>query len=182
MYSYEYAPEVEIMYGMLPTRPLSKKLFLMFTLDILYIHRSFPFAMPETKAAARKKRLFRHSTKSNTGIPHRDLTRSSRETGCVSEMLNQLHLQLITRRTNRRLTILHKAIYGHLSLPANNLLQPIQCLSRHLNIKAFNTIHASKNCYKYSYFPQTIRDWNSLPDAIVNIPKPQHFKQALIHD
>ena len=108
---------------------------------------------------------------------------TSREAGCVSEMLNQLKLhQLKTRRTNRRLTILHKAIYGHLSLPVNNLLQPVQRLSRHLNNKAFKTIHASKNCYKYSYFPRTIRDWNSLPDAIVNISKPQHFKQALIHD
>ena len=74
---------------------------------------------------------------------------TSREAGCVSEMLNQLKLhQLKTRRTNRRLTILHKAIYGHLSLPVNNLLQPVQRLSRHLNNKAFNTIHASKNCYK----------------------------------
>ena len=100
----------------------------------------------------------------------------SREAGCVSEMLNQLHLhQLKNRRTNRRLTILHKAIYGHLSLPVNNLLHPVQRLSRHLNTKAFNTIHASKNCYKYSYFPRTIRDWTSLPDAMVNISKPQHF-------
>ena len=47
---------------------------------------------------------------------------TSREAGCVSEMLKQLQ-QLITRRTNRRLTILRKAIYGHLSLPVNNLLQ-----------------------------------------------------------
>ena len=108
---------------------------------------------------------------------------TSREVGCVSEMLKQLHLkQQITRRTNRRLTILHKAIYGHLSLPVNNLFQPVQRLSRDLSNKAFNTIHVSKNCYKYSYFHRTIRDWNSLPDAIVNISKPQHFKQALIHD
>ena len=100
---------------------------------------------------------------------------TSREAGCVSEMLNQLHLQqLITRRTNRRLTILHKAIYGHLSLPVNNLLQPVRRLSRHLNNKTFNTIHACKNCYKYSYLPRTIRDWNSLQDAIVNIPKVNH--------
>ena len=108
---------------------------------------------------------------------------TSREAGCVSEILNQLHIkQLITRRTNRRLTILHKAIYRHLSLPVNNLLQPVQRLSRHLNNKAFNTIHASKNCYKYSCFPETIRDWNSLPDAIVNITEPQRFRQASIHD
>ena len=51
---------------------------------------------------------------------------TSREAGCLSKMLKQLHLQqLITRRTNTRLTILHKAIYGHLFLPFNNLLQPV---------------------------------------------------------
>ena len=95
----------------------------------------------------------------------------SREAGCVSEMLKQLHLQqLVTRRTNRRLTILNKAIYGHLSLPVNNLLQPVQRLSRHLNNKPFNITHVSKNCYTFSYFPGTIRYWNFLPDAIVNIP------------
>jgi len=42
---------------MLPTRPFSTKLFLMFTLDILYLHHSFPFAMRTTKAAARKKKV-----------------------------------------------------------------------------------------------------------------------------
>ena len=110
---------------------------------------------------------------------HNDYT--SRETGCVSEMITKLHLELLTtRRTNRRLTIFHKAIHN-LSLPVANLLQPIKRHSRHLNSKAFNTIHASKNCYKLSYFPRTIKDWNSLPDAIANIIEPQQFKQALTH-
>ena len=51
-----YAPEIENMYGMLPTRPFSTKLVLMFTLDILYIHHSFPFAMRTANAAAKKKK------------------------------------------------------------------------------------------------------------------------------
>ena len=45
------------MYGMLPTLPFSTKLFLMFTLGILYIYHSFPFAVRTTKAAARKKKV-----------------------------------------------------------------------------------------------------------------------------
>ena len=107
---------------------------------------------------------------------------TSRETGCVSEMIKKLHIELLTtRRINRRLTIFHKAIHSHLSLPVANLLQPTKRHSRHLNSKAFNTIHASKNCYKFSFFPRTIKDWNSLPDAIVNITEPQQFKQALTH-
>ena len=58
---------------------------------------------------------------------HNDYT--SRETGLVSEMIKKLHVeQLTTRRTNRRLTIFHKAIHGHLSLPVGS------------------AIHTSKNC------------------------------------
>ena len=91
---------------------------------------------------------------------------TSREANCVSEMLKQLHIQqLITRRTNKRLTILHKAICEHLSLPVTNLLQPVRRLSKHLNNNTFNTIHASKNCYNFSYFPRTIRYWNFLSDV-----------------
>jgi len=45
----------------------------MYTLDILYIHHSFPFAIGTTNAATRKKNVFRHST--TTGTPHRDPTR-----------------------------------------------------------------------------------------------------------
>ena len=101
---------------------------------------------------------------------------------CVSEMIKKLHLELLTtRRTNRRLTIFLKAIHSHLSLPVAKLLQHIKRHSRHLNSKAFNTIHASKNCYKFSYFPRTIKDWNSLPDSTANITEPQQFKQALTH-
>ena len=44
------------MYGMLPTRPLSTLLFLMYTLDILYIHHSFPFAIRTTKAQLERKK------------------------------------------------------------------------------------------------------------------------------
>ena len=39
-----YAPEVKI-YMACSRHAHSTKLFLMFTLDILYIHHSFPFAM-----------------------------------------------------------------------------------------------------------------------------------------
>ena len=67
---------------------------------------------------------------------------TSREAGCVSEMLKQLHLQLITRGTNRRLTIFHNSIYGHLPLLVNKLHQPVRRISRHLNSEAFNTTHA----------------------------------------
>jgi len=51
-----YAPEIDIC-TVCSQHVHSTKLFLMFTLDILYIHHSFPFAMQTTKAAARKKKV-----------------------------------------------------------------------------------------------------------------------------
>lgn len=44
------------------------------------------------------------------------------------------------------------AINGHLinlSLPVGNLLQSVQLHSRHLQNKAFNTIHINNNCYTF---------------------------------
>ena len=103
------------------------------------------------------------------------------EKGCVSEMIMKLNLEpLNIRRTNKRLTIFHKAINGHLALPIGHL-QPVLRRTRHLNSKAYNTIHTSKDCYKYSFFPRTIKDWNSLPDKIATIKEPHKFKFALAH-
>ena len=62
------------MYGMLPTRPLSTWLFLMYTLDILYLHHSFPFAIRTTKTAARKTKDVQTQNKYRDS--HRDLTKS----------------------------------------------------------------------------------------------------------
>ena len=103
------------------------------------------------------------------------------EKGCVSEMIRKLNLEpLNIRRTNKRLTIFHKASNGHLALPIGHL-QPVLRRTRHLNSKAYNTIHTSKDCYKYSFFPRTIKDWNSLPDKIATIKEPHKFKFALAH-
>ena len=33
---------------------------------------------------------------------------------------------------------------------------------------AFQTSSASTNTYKSSFFPQTIRDWNELPDSLIS--------------
>ena len=100
------------------------------------------------------------------------------EKGCMSEMIGKLNLEpLNIRRTNRRLTIFHKAINGHLALHIGHL-QPVLRRTRHLNSKAYNTIHTSKYCYKYSFFPRTIKDWNSLPDKLAIIKEPHKFKLA----
>ena len=103
------------------------------------------------------------------------------EKGCVSEMIRKLNLEpLHIRRPNKRLTIFHKAVNRNLALPIGHL-QPVLRRTRHLISKAYNIIHTSKDCYKYSFFPRTIKYWNLLPDKIATIKEPQQFKLALTH-
>ena len=84
-----------------------------------------------------------------------------------SEMTGQFNLQpLYIRRTNRRLAIFHKIINGHLALSIGNL-QPVLRRTRHVNSKASNTIHTSKDCYKYSFFHRTIKTWTHPPTSKV---------------
>ena len=56
------------MYGMLP---LSTLLFLMYTLDILYIHHSFPFAIRTTKAQLERKKDAQTHHKNRDSPPRR---------------------------------------------------------------------------------------------------------------
>ena len=114
------------------------------------------------------------------GTTHQD-TRKTIEKGCISEMIGKLNLEpLNIRRTYRRLTIFHKAIIGPLALPIGHL-QPVLRRTRHLNSKAYNTIHTSKDCYKHYFFSRKIKDWNSLPDKLATIKEPHKFKLALTH-
>ena len=52
-----------------PDTPTLNKIILLFTLDILYIHHSFPFAMGTTKAAARKKKVIQTQHKYRDSPP-----------------------------------------------------------------------------------------------------------------
>ena len=105
---------------------------------------------------------------------------TSRSPGSMTDMLKKLNWQsLQQRRQCWRVINLQKSITGHLSLPIDSLLQPAPRTSRHTNSKAFEIIGTTKNCYKFSYFPRTIIDWNYLPELIVNLTDPESFKTAV---
>ena len=104
----------------------------------------------------------------------------SKSPSSVTNMIIKLEWESLSdRRLTRRLAIFHKAIHGHLSIPLGNLTQPANRYSRHTNSRAFNTLTATKDCYKFSFMPKTIRDWNSLPDSIATISDNDQFKEAI---
>ena len=99
----------------------------------------------------------------------------------VTEILANLQWNsLKNRRTVSRLSVLQKSRQNLLALPVNDLLLPARRQSRHQHPNCFQVIASNKDCHKYSYFPQTVKDWNSLPYSITTIEDTKQFKTAVI--
>ncbi|KAI8485763.1 hypothetical protein Bbelb_364730 [Branchiostoma belcheri] len=48
---------------------------------------------------------------------------------------------------------------------------------------SYKTLAFQKDCYRYSYFPRTVRYWNELPQALPEIPEANKFEETvLLHD
>ena len=63
--------------------------------------------------------------------------------------------------------LLYKGLKGKASIPAGKLI-PKTRRGRNQRSKAFQTHIANTDVYKCSCFPQTIRDWNFLPDSLIS--------------
>ena len=61
----------------------------------------------------------------------------------------------------------YKGLKGAASIPTNDLVPPIRHTRNH-HFLAFQTPLAGTDIYKSSFFPQTIRDWNSLKDSLIS--------------
>ena len=97
----------------------------------------------------------------------RFVTGNYSRTSSVTEMKKELDWELLeTRRKATRATLFHQALAGYLAIPMQNVLRPVQRSSRN---NKFIQIRANKNCYKYSFIPRTLVDWNSLPPQITTI-------------
>ena len=98
----------------------------------------------------------------------------------VTELIQKLEWDMLsTRRKINRLSIFNKAIGGHLAIPVRNYLQPAQRQTRRSKSNNYIEHQASLDCYKYSFIPRTIRDWNNLPTDMSSISEPILFKQAV---
>ena len=63
--------------------------------------------------------------------------------------------------------MLYKGLKGAASIPMNDIVPPNRLVRRHHSL-AFQTPFANTDIYKSSFFPQTIRDWNSLTDSLLS--------------
>ena len=93
------------------------------------------------------------------------------ETGSMTGILGQLKWEsLKKRRKHSRLILLYKGLKGKARIPTDDLI-PKNRRCRNQHSLAFQIPSASKEAYKSSFFPQTIRDWNDLPDSQLVCPQ-----------
>ena len=71
------------------------------------------------------------------------------------------------KRKDNRLILLYKGLNGKARIPTDDLI-PKTRRGRNQHSLAFQIPSASKDVYKYSFFPQTIRDWNDLPESLIS--------------
>ena len=89
------------------------------------------------------------------------------ETGSMTGILGQLKWEsLKKRRKDSRLILLYKGLKGKARIPTYDLIPKNRRRNQHS--LAFQIPSASKEAYKSSFFPQTIRDWNNLPDSLIS--------------
>ena len=90
------------------------------------------------------------------------------ETKTMTDILCQLKWEsLKKRRKDSRIILLYKGSKGKARIPTDDLI-PKNRRCRNQHPLAFQIPSASKEAYKSSYFPQTIRDWNDLPDSLIS--------------
>ena len=90
------------------------------------------------------------------------------ETGGMTSILGQLKWEsLEKRRKDNRLMLLYKGLKGKARIPTDDLI-PKTRRGRNQHSLAFQIPSFSKDVYKYSFFSQTIRDWNGLPESLIS--------------
>ena len=91
----------------------------------------------------------------------------------------------MNRRNKHKLIIFYKIINGLAPNYLHDLVPPIIQEPTNYNLRNTNdiqTLHASTNLYYNSFFPSTIRAWNSLPEDIKQSPSISSFKFQLNRD
>lgn len=101
-----------------------------------------------------------------------------RRTTSATELIRGLGWDLLsTRRKISRVSVLHKAIGGHLALPVSDYLRPTTRTTRRSSPNSYIQPQTRLNGFKNSFVPRTIKDWNSLPANIQSTEDNIHFKQ-----
>ena len=102
----------------------------------------------------------------------------SRQERCVTQALNYFNWPTLEhRRKVNRLTLMYKTVHGQtaINIPPYVKYQTVTKTRNSFPVK-FIPVQTSCDEYKYSFWPRTINDWNSLPPNIINLTSTSNFK------
>ena len=98
----------------------------------------------------------------------------------VTDMLSNLGWRsLENRRTDTRLAMFYKIIYGLVAIPLPSYFEHPEVYTRHMHSLSYRQIHTSVCYYKYSFFPISIVLWNKLPADLVLVSDLDSFKTGV---
>ena len=85
----------------------------------------------------------------------------------VTDMLGKLGwLTLEQRRTDFRLVLFYKIVYGYVAVPVPSYVLPLTLTSRTPHPLAYRQLCARTDYYKYSFYPLAVVQWNNLPAPV----------------
>ena len=86
----------------------------------------------------------------------------------MTGILGQLNWESFKKkRKDNRLILLHKGIKGKDSLPTDDPI-PLTRSGRNHHSMKFQAPTAGTDIYKGSFFPQSIKDWNTLSESVIS--------------
>ncbi len=98
----------------------------------------------------------------------------------VTDMLDRLGWRsLEQRRSDARLCLFHKIVYGQVAVPLPQYIQKSNRISRYCHSMTFKQINTSKDYYKFSFFPLAVVQWNSLPHEVASIEDLDKFRSHI---
>ena len=78
-----------------------------------------------------------------------------------------------------RLAMFYKAVNGQAACHIPQDFPPTASRTRSSHNIQYHLPHKRLDCYKFSFFPRTIRAWNILPTQLVQAPDTENFKTQL---
>ena len=100
----------------------------------------------------------------------------------VTLMLQKLQWPTLqSLRTNARFILLYKIIHHYQQIPDNYQPIPAYPFTRANHHSKFQHYLSRTNTYRYSFFPRTIPEWNSLPSNITEADDLTTFKYNLTY-
>jgi len=103
-----------------------------------------------------------------------------RNTSSVQDMLTNLNWEsLETRRKKIQLTLLYKITNNLIDINPKDYLQKTNSRTRASHQQKYLPYSTKTDCYKHSFFPNTIPLWNRLPASVAEAPSLASFKKEL---